>query len=182
MLHKPLLAAAALAALAAPPAATPARADEVFVGAFAHAVDTPLTLRTDEGGADLEVGYRFAPVAALGFIGKPAPYLIGSLNTRGDTSFAGAGLSWKLGHGPVYARPEIGLVVHDGPSLRLAPDGTHTELGSRVLFEPGLSVGVKVSPRLGLEASWTHISQGRLFNEQQNPGIDMWGARLNWKL
>ena len=178
MTRQPLFAAAALAALIA----APAHADEVFVGAYAHAVDTPLTLRTDEGGADVEAGYRFERIAALGFLGKPAPYLIGSLNTDGDASFAGAGLSWKLGGGRVYARPEIGLVVHDGPRLRIAPDGTHTELGSRVLFEPGIGVGVKVSPRLGIEASWTHISQGRLFNWEQNPGIDMWGARLNWKL
>ena len=178
MIRKALFAAAALAALST----APAWADEVFVGAYVHAVDTPLTLRTDEDGADFELGYRFDRVAALGFLGKPAPYVIGSLNSAGDTSFAGAGLSWKLGHGPVYARPEIGLVIHDGPSLRLAPDGTHTELGSRVLFEPGLSVGVKLSPRLGIEASWTHISQGRLFNWRQNPGIDMWGARFNWKL
>ena len=182
MTRQPLFAAAAFAALLAVPAATRAWADEVFVGAYAHAVDTPLTLRTDEDGVDFEAGYRFERIAALGFLGKPAPYVIGSLNSEGDTSFAGAGLSWKLGGGRVYARPEIGVVVHDGPRLRIAPDGTHTELGSRVLFEPGIGVGVKVSPRLGIEASWTHISQGRLFNWRQNPGIDMWGARLNWKL
>jgi hypothetical protein len=69
MLRQTLLAAAALAALAA----SPARADEVFLGAYAHAVDTPLTLRTDEGGADVEAGYRFARIAALGFLGTPAP-------------------------------------------------------------------------------------------------------------
>jgi len=170
-----LLPAAALVAV-------PAHADEVFVGVYAHAVDTPLTLRTDESGADFEAGYRFGRVAALGFLGKPAPYVIGSLNSTGDTSFAGAGLSWKLGKGPIYARPELGLVIHDGPKLRIASDGTHTELGSRVLFEPGLSLGTQLTPRLGLEASWTHVSQGRIFNREQNPGIDMWGARLNWKL
>ena len=160
----------------------PAHADEVFVGAYVHAVDTPLTLRTDEDGADFEAGYRFDRIDALGFLGKPAPYVIGSLNTDGDTSFAGVGLSWKIGKGKVYARPELGVVVHDGPKLKIASNGQHLELGSRVLFEPGIGVGVKVSERLGIEASWTHISQGRLFNWEQNPGIDMWGARLNWKL
>lgn len=170
------------AALVAAPAASPAWADEVYVGAYAHAVDTPLTLRTDEGGADFEAGYRFGRIEALGFLGKPAPYLIGSLNTRGDTSFAGAGLSWKLGKGPVYARPEIGVVVHDGAKLKIASNGQHLELGSRVLFEPGIGVGTRLSDRASIEASWTHISQGRIFNYAQNPGIDMWGARLNWKL
>jgi lipid A 3-O-deacylase len=108
--------------------------------------------------------------------------VLASVNTRGDTSFAGAGLSWKLGDGSIYARPEIGVIVHDGPRLRIAPDGTHTELGSRVLFSPGLGVGARISPRLSIEASWVHISQGQVFDSRQNPGIDMWGARLNWKL
>ena len=174
------LAALLIAGATALPAT--AQADELFAGAYVHAVDTPLTLRTDEGGADLEVGYRFDRIESLRFLGKPAPYLIGSLNSDGDTSFAGGGLSWKLGKGRVYVRPELGLVVHDGPKLRIAADGTHTELGSRVLFEPGVGVGTQLSLRLGIEASWTHISQGRLFNWEQNPGIDMWGARLNWKL
>ena len=35
---------------------------------------------------------------------------VGSLNTRGDTSFAGAGVAWTIGEGPVYVRPGIGLV------------------------------------------------------------------------
>lgn len=172
------IAAAAVIMLTAPAA----QADEVFVGTYAHAVDTPLTLRTDEGGADFELGYRFDPLEGLRFLGKPAPYVIGSLNTRGDTSFAGAGLSWKLGTGPLYVRPEIGIVVHDGPSLKLAPNGRHLELGSRVLFEPGIGIGTRLNDLATIEASWTHISQGRIFNYKQNPGIDMWGARLNWKL
>lgn len=171
-----------LAALLAVPVAIPAAAQEVFTGVYAHAVDTPFTFDTGEGGVDVEVGYRLPRSAALGFIGRPAPYLLLSANTDGDTSFAGAGLSWKLGSGPVYARPEIGIVVHDGPSRRVRPDGTHTELGSRVLFEPGIAIGTQLTPRLGLEASWVHVSQGRIFNAQQNPGIDMWGTRLNLEL
>ena len=174
-------AATALAGFAAAHS-IPAGADELFAGVYAHAVDTPLSFDTGEGGADLQVGYRFERIEALSFLGKPAPYVLASVNTRGDTSFAGAGLSWKLGSGPIYARPEIGVIVHDGPRLRIAPDGTHTELGSRVLFAPGLGVGARISSRLSIEASWVHISQGQVFDSRQNPGIDMWGARLNWKL
>ena len=37
-------------------------------------------------------------------------------------------------------------------------------------------------PRVALEASWVHISNARLFNSQQNPGIDMMGLRANLKL
>lgn len=172
-----LAAAAPLLCLAAPCAA-----QEVFAGIYKHAVDTPLTLNTDEGGVDFELGYRFPRLKALKVIGKPAPYLIASINSRGDTSFAGAGLSWKFGKGPLYVRPGLGLIVHTGPSLRVGADGIRTDLGSRILFEPELALGVRVARRVAVEASWTHISGGRVFNRHQNPGIDMIGVRLAFAL
>lgn len=166
-------------------AALPAAADaqEVFAGAYVHAVDTPLTFYTGEGGADIAAGYRFAPIEGLGAIGKPAPYVIASVNTAGDTSFAGGGLSWTIGKRRVYLRPAVGLVVHDGPSTRFDPaSGRETDLGSRVLFEPEIGLGYRVSDRFAVEASWMHISHARLFNARQNPGIDMMGLRLAWQM
>lgn len=159
---------------------TPATAQEAFVGAYFHEVETPLTFPVKESGADIEIGYRFAPVEALSFIGKPQPYVFASINTAGDTSFAGGGLSWKLGKGQIYVRPGIGLIVHDGPSVRINPVTRHrTDLGSRVLFELELAIGAQVSDRVSVEASWVHISHAQLFNSQQNPGIDMMGVRVN---
>ncbi len=163
--------------------ASPAAAQEVFVGSYIHGVNTPFTLETGERGADFEAGYRFAPIAGLAFIGKPAPYLIASLNSRGDTSFAGVGLAWKIGKGPVYLRPGVGLVIHDGPSLRVNAVGDlRTDLGSRVLFEPEIALGTRLTDRFAIEASWVHISHARLFNSAQNPGIDMIGVRLGYAL
>lgn len=176
-MSRPLLIAAALAL-----SASPAAAQEVFAGAYVHAVDTPFTLPTGEGGGDLELGYRFGKQQVLAPIGKPSPYLIASLNTRGDTSFAGGGLSWKLGKGPVYVRPAVGLIVQDGPRRRLGPHGQRTDLGSRVLFEPEIALGTKLSDKLSIEASWVHVSHARLFNSRQNPGIDMIGVRLAFAL
>lgn len=172
------LAAASLAALATAPAA----AQEAFGGIYAHEVDTPLTFDVDESGADVMLGYRFERADRLGVIGSPQPYVFGSLNTVGDTSFAGAGLSWRIETGPVFVRPGIGLVVHDGPDLRIDPvTGDHYELGSRVLFEPEIAVGVQLTEKLAAEASWVHISHARLFNWEQNPGIDTIGARLSYR-
>lgn len=179
--RKTALAGAAALAFAALPSA--ALAQEAFAGIYAHAVDTPLTLHTGEGGADLALGYRFAPVAELRVIGAPAPYVIASLNSEGDTSFVGAGVGWRIGKGRVYFRPAVGIVVHDGPGLRVDPvSGRRTDLGSRVLFEPELGIGYRASERLAVELSWMHISHARLFNGGQNPGIDMIGARVNWRL
>ena len=163
--------------------AAPAAAQEVFVGGYVHSVNTPLTLDTGERGADIMAGYRFAPIEGLAFIGKPAPYLIASLNTRGDTSFADAGLAWTIGKGPVYLRPGVGIVVHDGPSYRVNTAGdTRTDLGSRVLFEPEIALGTRLTDRISIEASWVHISHARLFDSGQNPGIDMFGVRLGYRL
>jgi lipid A 3-O-deacylase len=173
-----------LAALAGAAVPAGASAQEVFAGVYKHGVDTPFTLYTGEGGADIELGFRFAPIAALSAIGSPAPYVLGSLNSQGDTSFAGAGIGWRVGlTGPLYIRPGVGVIAHTGPSHRVdLGHNQETDLGSRVLFEPELGLGYQLNPRLSLEASWTHISGARLFNAQQNPGIDMWGARLNYHL
>ncbi len=178
MLRAPGLAAVLPLAFAAVPAA----AQEVFAGVYVHAVDTPFTFETGEGGADVELGYRFGRQDALKAIGKPEPYLMASLNTRGDTGFVGTGLSWRLGEGPVYLRPGLGLVAQDGPELRVGASGLRTDLGSRVLFEPEIAVGARLSERFSIEASWVHISHARLFNAHQNPGIDMLGARLAFAL
>ena len=152
-------------------------AQEVYGGVYAHGVETPFTFETNEGGTDLQAGIRFDPIEELADV---QPYAFGSVNLGGDTSFVGAGVSWKAEVGPVYIRPGVGLVVHDGPELRVDPeDGYRTDLGSRVLFEPEIAIGVDVSEKVSVEASWVHISNARLFNSEQNPGIDMMGLRVN---
>lgn len=162
--------------------AAPVHAGEVFGGLYAHAVSTPLSLNTDEGGADVQLGYRGDPIAGLRVVGAPAPYALVSINTAGDTDFVAAGLAWKFDVGPVYIRPGVGLSYNNGPRRRVDAEGTRTDLGSRVLFAPELGVGVAVSERFSVEASWVHISGARLFNREQNPGIDAIGVRVNWRI
>jgi len=171
-----------LAALATLVPLAPAHAGELFAGAYIHEVDTPLTLKVAESGADIAVGYRFEPIERWHAIGSPAPYVIASLNTEGGTSFAGAGLSWTVGKGRFYLRPAIALVIHDGDTRRIEPaTGRDRGLGSLVLFEPEIGLGWRAGEGLSIEASWMHISHAQLFDSDQNPGIDMIGLRLNWK-
>lgn len=171
---------AALVAFAAVlPAA--AQAQEVYVGASGHSVDTPFSLETGEGGADVQAGIRSAPIEALGFIGKPSAYLHAQVSLSGDTSVAAAGLSWKIGK-KIYVRPGIGLAIHDDKirEFRLS-DGRRLDLGSRILFEPEIAVGAKLSDKLAAEISWVHVSHASLLSHQ-NPGMDFIGARLVFSL
>ena len=163
--------------------AVPAQAEEVYGGVYAHAVDTPFTFDTGEGGVSVQAGVRFEPVEALSIIGSPQPYIFASANLDGDTNFAGAGLSWKVDLGPLYIRPGVGLVIHDAPSVRVDPvTRIRTDLGSRVLFEPEIAIGARVSQRVSVEASWVHISNAQIFDSDQNPGIDTIGVRVNLAL
>lgn len=157
--------------------ASPAAAIDIFAGVAAHAVDTPFTLETGEGGTDLTFGVRGARIEGLSFIGSPSPYALGAVNLDGATSLAAIGLSWRFGD-PFYVRPGIGLAVHDGPSRRFATNGDQTDLGSRILFEPEIAVGLQFSKGVAAEVSWIHASHATLFNSGQNPGLDIIGARL----
>ncbi len=166
-----------IASLAALAIASPAKADELFAGIGSQDIATPVAVDTGAEGADFQLGYRGDRIEALSFLGKPIPYILVSANSAGDTSFGAAGLSWKFG-GKIYARPGIGIAIHDGPKLAFAPDGSQTQLGSRVLFAPELALGMRLSEKVDIEASWVHLSHGRIFSSVQNPGLDSIGLRL----
>ena len=163
------------AALLLLPAA--ASAQEVFGGVYAHAVGTPLSLGSSrESGVDLQAGYRGGRILPkLGL----QPYVFGALNSKGDTSYAAAGLSWKFGD-RFYVRPGIGIAVHNG-STKDYIVADRIAFGSRILFEPEIGAGARINDRLSIEASWVHMSHAQLFGGQ-NPGIDNIGARVNLKL
>lgn len=154
--------------------ASPAAAGEVFGGIYVHDVDTPLTRSGVEGGADVQLGYRGGRIGHTPL----QPYVFGALNTAGKTSYVAVGLSAKFGD-RVYVRPGLGIAVHNGSARNVEDPSNHKiEFGSRVLFEPELNLGVRVSSRASVEASWVHMSHAQLFG-RQNPGIDNFGVRLN---
>jgi hypothetical protein len=158
-------------------ATSPVHADELFGGVYAHDVKTPLDKSGIEGGADLQLGWRG------GAIGRTPlqPYIFGALNTAGDTSYAAIGLSAKFGT-RVYVRPGLGVAIHNGSAKNFSdPANGKIDFGSRILFEPELGLGFKISERASVEASWIHMSHAQLFG-RQNPGIDNFGVRVNFGL
>jgi lipid A 3-O-deacylase len=167
---------AALAAAACALAASPALADELYLGASAHAVETPFTLETGEHGRDLQFGYRSDGIEGLKAIGSPSVYVHGQASLNGETSLAAVGLSWKIGD-KVYLRPGIGLALHTDRMPAVGADGTRLDLGSRLLFEPEIALGARLGKRVSAEFSWVHVSHATLLSGQ-NPGMDFIGARL----
>lgn len=153
-----------------------AAAGEMFGGVYIHGVDTPLTLGGDpEDGVDVQVGWRGDR------IGKTVlqPYMFGALNTSGETSYVVAGLSTKFGD-RFYVRPGLGLAIHSGSDAKFdEPFNDEIEFGSRFLFAPEVSVGMRVSPRITAEASFLHLSHATILSKQ-NPGIDAVGLRINY--
>jgi len=163
---------AGVAALAIPATASAA---EIFGGVYVHGVDTPLTLGGDpEDGFDLQLGWRGDRIGRTIF----QPYVMGAINTAGETNYAAVGLSAKFGDS-VYIRPGLGLAVHSGSDADFDdPTNDKVEFGSRILFAPEIGLGMRLAPRLSAELSWVHLSHATLFGKQ-NPGIDTIGVRVN---
>ena len=156
-------------------APAPAFAGEVFGGAYVHDVKLPADKSGQEGGADIQLGYRGGSIGHTPL----QPYIFGALNTAGQTSYAAAGLSARFGRS-LYIRPGLGIAIHNGSAANFYRTDK-IAFGSRVLFEPELAVGTQLNSRLSVEASWIHMSHAQLFG-RENPGIDNLGLRMNLRL
>lgn len=153
-----------------------AQAQEIYAGTSFHGVDTPLTLEAGERGSDVQFGVRSAPIEGLRAVGGPSAYLHGQVSLNGNSNLVAVGLSWKFGD-KFYVRPGIGLAVHDDRIPEVGASGKRIDLGSRLLFEPEIALGAKISERVAFELSWIHVSNATLLS-RQNPGLDFIGARL----
>jgi len=186
-----------LSSLAAAAIAGPAVAGEVFAGVYAHDVDDGISYGQFEEGAQIVVGARTTALDELKFLGRPRVHLLAGVNTAGGTNYIASGLAWRFHlNDRLYVQPGIGLAIHDGkvnlpspdePGLspeerlkRLRDFQTKLDLGSRVLFEPELSVGWKATRRLSVELSWIHVSHAKLADDY-NPGLGDVGIRLLYR-
>lgn len=162
-----------LAAVAALVLAAPAQADDVWIGLYEH--DVTLAQTRFEKGQDLKAGWLGDRIERLRLIGRPSPHLLVSKSLNGGTDYVAAGLNWTVGT-KLYARPGIGVAVHNGPR-RAYREGRRVDLGSPVVFEPELALGVRIDDQVAIEASWIHLSHATLFS-RQNRGMDSWGVRV----
>lgn len=182
--------------------AAPAQAGEAFVGVYKHDVTfigeaVGLGAAGREGGVDVHLGYRTDKLETLRWLGKPQVHTMVSINSKNKSNFVAAGFDWKLDFGQpggFYLRPGMGLAYTDGKA-KLPPANApnisdeerarrtylyyhRIEFGSHVLFEPELALGYQVSDRVSVELSYTHLSNGQIFHQGKNQGLDDAGVRL----
>ena len=166
-----------LATLLAAAVSAPAQAGEIFGGLYVHDVKLPTNLSGIEEGADIMLGYRGGRIGRL-WKAELHPYLFAAVNTAGETNYGAVGISARFPLGPEwYFRPGLGIAIHTGSAGHFFRTDK-IAFGSRVLFEPEVALGTRISKRVSVEASWVHMSHAQL-EGKENPGIDNLGVRLN---
>ncbi len=187
--------AAGLAAMGAMTAAIwPAHADaaEVHAGVMLHNICVTNCKNADkEGGPSVELQVSFDSPEFLNWALSPQPYVMASLNTAGDTSFAGVGLEWRWDFAPGWAlEPGLGYVVHDGKIENPYPNGTpeaaafaeeHVQLGSRDLFRTSLALTRDLPGPWEIQVQYEHLSHGQILGSGRNQGIDEIGIRIGYR-
>lgn len=177
--------------------AAPAFGGEAFAGLYSHDIADHISLGNVERGQQVVLGVRTAPVE-IHWLFDPRVHLLLGLNTARETDYMAAGFSWRFRFGGdrFYFEPGIGAAVHTGdvrlpspydPGLTLEQAiyrynqvKTKLDLGSRVLFEPEWTLGVKATDRMSVELSWIHLSHAKLAGKQ-NPGLGDFGLRAVYR-
>jgi len=163
----------------------------------------------DENSIALSGEILFEEPEFLKWALSPQPYIGGTLNLEGNTSFGGAGLLWRQTFGKkLYADYAFGLAIHNGtteitPSAEvqalfsnpnITPDNVtpqqlalantffdrfdnEIEFGSRVLFRLQGTIGYNVNEDWAGEVYIEHLSNGRVFADTINDGVNILGVR-----
>ena len=183
--------AAGLACWAAGGAAQ-AKMESGTIGLLVHSVPASDIKNSDkESGLDIQAQVNFTPPGFFKYALSPEPYLIATLNTNGDTSYAGFGFQWDFGFlEKWHFNPAVGYVIHTGdtnePYTRADPRyqaylDEHLLLGSKDLFRLALAVSREIGPNLEAEISLEHLSHGFIIGDGRNQGLDNAGVRLIYK-
>ena len=126
---------------------------------------------------------------------SPEPYILGSVNTSGDTNFGGFGLvwDWQLGKKGLWEfENSLGYIVHDGaidipfPGVpgnleNLELSESNILFGSRDLFRTTFAINRHLSDRLGVSFVYEHLSHGQIIGNGRNQGSDSFGGRIYYR-
>jgi lipid A 3-O-deacylase len=193
-LNRHYIAAAIGGLIALVAAPVEAKVSEARFGLFAHNVETNVSKNAGkEDGVDIQVEVLFDSPNLLRFAGAPRPSLVASLNSQGETSFAGASLDWSFPIGTKFSiDPYLGYIFHTGDPLNnpYAPadsvrraqfNAEELALGSRDLFRLGFAVSYAPSETWTTAIVYEHLSHGHILGGEKNQGLDNVGFRLGRK-
>jgi lipid A 3-O-deacylase len=163
--------------------------DEARFGVLLHNVCVTDCNNADkESGPNLNGELVFKSPDFLSIILAPRPYVMGSLNTAGNTSYGAAGLLWNFRLTDNLAfEPGVGYAVHDGALESPFPQGdprgdafsaNHLLHGSRDLFRTSLALNYTFTDRWGGQLMYEHLSHGQIIGSGHNQGLDNVGVRL----
>lgn len=168
-----------------------AQISEVRGAIMAHNIETNVSKNAGkEDGPDLQVEVLWNSPDWLKFAFSPRPSVVASLNTQGETSFAGIGLDWTFPvSDSITIDPYLGYVIHNGDPLEnpYAPadsvrrakfNAEELALGSRDLFRLGVAVGYRHSETWTSYLVYEHLSHGHILGGSKNQGLDNVGIRL----
>lgn len=125
----------------------------------------------------------------------PEPFILGSINTGGGTSFGGFGLSWdwQLGRKNKWEfESALGYIVHDGaidipfPGVPGNPENltfsqNNILFGSRDLFRTTFSINRHIGEHWGASFVYEHLSHGQIIGSGRNQGADSIGGRVYYR-
>jgi hypothetical protein len=176
------------------PGAARAGVEEVRVGVLAHNIRvTDPKNANKEDGVDVGGELVFGSPDLLSGLASPRPYVALSVNTAGETSYAGVGLIWQWRFAKGWrVEPGFGYVLHSGekldnpvprdqPARRQAFEDAYLLLGSRDLFRTSIAVTREVSQRWAVQAVFEHLSHGQILGSGRNQGLDMAGVRVVYR-
>jgi len=174
---------------------------EARFGVLAHNISVGINPGNEnqETGENIQFEVLFNTPKGLSwkYFFSPEPYIVGSVNTEGNTSFGGFGLSWdwQLGKKQKWEfETGLGYIVHNGEidilfppgnpetdPINLAFDNNNILFGSRDLFRTTIAINRHIGERWGAQLIYEHLSHGQILGRGRNQGNDSIGGRVYYR-
>jgi lipid A 3-O-deacylase len=172
--------------------AAEAGVSEAYIGVMQHNACVLDCKNADkEGEPNIELELNFDSPGFLDWAFSPKPMIMASINTQGDTSYAGFGLDWRFHITENWSiDPSFGYVIHNGENSNPFPDGSpeaqefsdnHVLLGSDDLFRTGLGITYHLDSPWMIQGYYEHLSHGQILGEGRNQGLDEFGIRVGYR-
>jgi len=138
-----------------------------------------------EDGIDSSFEFLFREINYnLLWLGTPRPHIGATINMTGDTSQAYAGVTWgyKLPK-RMFFNFSWGLAYHDGDKIHSATNvqTDKKELGSSILFREAVEIGWNFYGKDSISLRLDHISNGNLWGEGTNEGLDTFAVLYGYR-